>query len=111
MVHFSAAGIKIFTLSLLNFVIMRLRNDDNSMVTVQEEMDGPMRQVLNNLLDAARQECTSSMEAALILEKNLVLRLAGEIQLRCMLEAKDEDAGSERHKIATWRLIYERIAT
>ena len=70
-----------------------------------------MRQELNNLLKAARQEFTDTTEAARIIWKDLGLRIVDEVQLRCMMEAKAEDEDSERTKIATWRLVFERLAT
>ena len=70
-----------------------------------------MRQELNNLLKAARQEFTDTTEAARIIWKDLGLRIVDEAQLRCMMEAKAEDEDSERTKIAFWRMAHERTAT
>ena len=71
------------------------------MITFEEEPNAELRQVLNNLLAAARQEFTDTTEAARIIWKDLGLRIVDEAQLRCMMEAKAEDEDSERTKIAT----------
>ena len=70
-----------------------------------------MRQELNNLLEAARQEPTDNTVVAQNLMKDLLECIVDEVQLRCMKEAKAEDEDSERTKIAIWRMIYERTAT
>ena len=42
--------------------------------------------------------------------KDFLVRLADEIQHRQMLEAEGAEEGSGRHKIATYRWLYERDA-
>ena len=60
-----------------------------------------MRQELNNLLEAARQEPTDNTVVAQNLTKDLLECIVDEVQLRCMKEAKAEDKDSDRTKIAT----------
>ena len=61
---FTADMLKVLAEKLLHLVILRLFNDDTFVkkrITVQEEVDSPTRETLNNLLTTARKECVSSI--------------------------------------------------
>ena len=84
---------------------------DNSLITEEDEENDALRQEFNNILVVVRHEFADTTKAALIVWKDLGLRIVDEAQKRCMMEALAEDESCERTKIATYRMVHERTAT